>query len=523
MLATFVIALREGLEAALIVGIIATFLRKNGQSLKPLWIGVAAAIGLSLLVGFGLHYTEQALPQDRQELMESVIGLVAVYFVTGMVLWMHHHAHQMKSALESEATLAMQRASSWALVSMAFLAILKEGFETSVFLLATFSAAQSALWSAVGSASGLFMASLIGWGIYVGGIRLNLTRFFRITALFLILVAAGLLVTAIHSAHGAGWLNAGQQRIADLSVLVPPGTIQAALISGVFGIPSDPSLIEAVAWGSYIVIVAVLLYLPTRWRRTEPQAIRLRLQFGVTLLLLAALLWGFYPAPAEVQRSYAPLDNAYQQQVGQARLVYPHDGDPQFSMVQPNGKTQSLPLPAEVVTNLRDTAYQEWQSRFQYPLTHEPDTMTLDDVVQISGQRLPVGFSPSQNPGPFDAQWQVNCVVKVATRYGLLSQIRTQAHYLVTLSGGNLMTPRTLTSQIARDDSACNWQTSDAYRQEIEHQVLARLTAEDNRQLWQQIVPGLLLILAGTCLVSAWQRKTRLRTETARATPLGCI
>lgn len=153
MLATFIIGLREGLEAALIVGIIAAFLRRNGRSLTPMLLGVGAAIVLSIGVGVTLKLIEQSLPQAAQEGMEAVIGLVAVVFVTTMVVWMSGHARGLKGDLEASATAALSSGSSGAMVLMAFLAVLKEGFETAVFLLATFSASSNAALAAAGRAS----------------------------------------------------------------------------------------------------------------------------------------------------------------------------------------------------------------------------------------------------------------------------------------------------------------------------------------------------------------------------------
>lgn len=191
MLATLVIGLREGLEAALIVGIIAAFLRRNGKSLTAMWIGVALAVALSIAVGIGLDLVEQALPQSSQEAMEAAIGAIAIVFVTGMIAWMNAHARDLKRQIEADAAEALGQTGTYALASMAFLAVLREGFETSVFLLATFSAAQSAMLAAAGAVIGLLAAVVIGWGIYIGGVRINLGRFFRITGAFLILVAAG--------------------------------------------------------------------------------------------------------------------------------------------------------------------------------------------------------------------------------------------------------------------------------------------------------------------------------------------
>ncbi len=140
MIATLVIGLREGLEATLIVGIIAAFLRRKPRSAHPDVDRRRRRGRLSIAVGFGLQLVEQALPQAEQEGMETVIGAVAVVFVTGMIVWMRTHARTLSKDLVASATAALGRGTAWALAGMAFLAVLKEGFETSVFLLATFQA-----------------------------------------------------------------------------------------------------------------------------------------------------------------------------------------------------------------------------------------------------------------------------------------------------------------------------------------------------------------------------------------------
>ncbi len=124
MIPTLVIGLREGLEAALIVGIIAAFLRKNRKSLVPMWIGVGIAVVLSVAVGVALAAVEQALPQAAQEGLETVIGAIAVFFVTGMIAWMHRHARGMRAELEHEAADALGKGGALALAVMAFLAVL---------------------------------------------------------------------------------------------------------------------------------------------------------------------------------------------------------------------------------------------------------------------------------------------------------------------------------------------------------------------------------------------------------------
>ena len=132
--------------------------------------------------------------------------------VTYMIVWMRRNARGIKAALEGEAASALARGSAMALVAMAFLAVLREGFETSVFLLAAFQDATDTTAAGAGAVIGLVAAIVIGVGLYRGGVRINLSRFFRITGLILVFVAAGLLATAAHTAHEAGWINSMQAR-----------------------------------------------------------------------------------------------------------------------------------------------------------------------------------------------------------------------------------------------------------------------------------------------------------------------
>jgi high-affinity iron transporter len=271
VLATLVIGLREGLEASLIVGIIAAFLGRHGRrdALRQVWIGVAAAVVLCLLIGAGLVVLAQELPQQAQEGLETVIGLFAVVMVTFMIVWMARHSRGMKKELEGAASEALQRGSASALVAMAFLAVLREGFETSVFLVSVLQNSGSVALGGVGAVVGILIAVAIGYGIYRGGVRLNLGRFFKITGLVLVLVAAGLVMSALHTAHEAGWLNAGQAQALDLSWLVRPGTVVESLATGVLGLQARPVVIEVVGWLVYAIPMLVYVAWP-RGRRPRP-------------------------------------------------------------------------------------------------------------------------------------------------------------------------------------------------------------------------------------------------------------
>ena len=155
---------------------------------------------------------------------------------------------------------------------MAFLAVLREGFETAVFLLATFHASGDATTSWLGAVLGIVLAAGIGYGIYKGGVKLNLTRFFRVTGLVLVLVAAGLVMTAFHTAYEAGWLTVGQTQAFDLSWLVRPGTPVSSLLTGVLGIQPFPVWIEVIAWLAYLVPMLLLVAWPSGPARKSREA-----------------------------------------------------------------------------------------------------------------------------------------------------------------------------------------------------------------------------------------------------------
>jgi high-affinity iron transporter len=272
VLPTFVIGLREGLEAALIVGIIAAFLGQQGRrdALRQVWAGTAIAVLICVGIAVALQVISSGLPQRQQEGLETVVGALAVCLVTYMIIFMRQHARDLKGDLQGAAASALASGSSRALVVMAFLAVLREGFETAVFLLATFHASGDATTSWVGAVIGILLAAAIGYGIYRGGVRLNLSRFFRMTGLVLVVVAAGLVMTAFHTANEAGWLSVGQAQAFDLSWLVRPGTPLSSLLTGVLGIQPYPVWIEVIGWLAYLVPMVAIVAWPARSFRREP-------------------------------------------------------------------------------------------------------------------------------------------------------------------------------------------------------------------------------------------------------------
>jgi len=265
---TFVIGLREGVEAALIIGIIAAFLRSEGRRdvLRWVWAGVALACGLCLAVGVGLEVLSRELPYKQQEGLETVIALVAVVAVTWMIVWMKRNGRRLRGDLEQGVTTALAQGSVIGLVAMAFFAVLREGFESSVFLLAAFDASTDPVAASAGALLGFAAAAVLGWGIYRGGVRFDLVRFFRVTGVILVLVAAGLLASAAHSAWEAGWMTSLQGQALDLTWLVEPGSVRSALLTGMLGLQPRPTQLEVLAYVAFAAPMLLYVLWPGHWR-----------------------------------------------------------------------------------------------------------------------------------------------------------------------------------------------------------------------------------------------------------------
>jgi high-affinity iron transporter len=268
LIPTLVIALREGVEASLIVGIVAAFLVKQGHrdALRYMWLGVGLAIAICVVVAVALRVIGDELPQQQQEGLETVVGLIAVAMIGYMIVWMRRHARGLKAALEGSAAEALAAGSALALVGMAFLAVLREGFETAVFMLAAFQDTSDPTAAGAGAVIGLVAAIGLGLAIYFGGVRINLSRFFRITGFILVLVAAGLLATAAHTAHEAGWINGMQNQALDLTWLVQPGTVSGSLLTGMLGLQPQPTDVEVLAYLVFAVPMGLYVIWPDRWR-----------------------------------------------------------------------------------------------------------------------------------------------------------------------------------------------------------------------------------------------------------------
>ena len=263
MLPAFLIMLREGIEAALIVGIIAGYLARTGRSawLPTVWIGVLLAVALSLFVGAAVLAVGSQFPQRTQELFEALVGAAAVVILLSMVFWMRKAARSIRKTMEHDIEVALSdtRGPTWALIGMSFFAVAREGLESVFFLLAIFQ--QSSGWGApVGALLGIAVAILLGYGIYHGGLRLDLRRFFLWTGIFIIFVAAGLAASVLRSLHEAGIWNHLQQPMWDLTRSLPVSSVLGTVLSGLFGYHDAPVLGEVLVW-AFVLGLSLWLFL----------------------------------------------------------------------------------------------------------------------------------------------------------------------------------------------------------------------------------------------------------------------
>jgi high-affinity iron transporter len=273
MLVPFLIMLREGIEAALIVGIVASYLRQTGRGfwMPAVWCGIALGVGLSFAVGVALYLASAEFPQKAQEFFEAVIGLVAMGLLTAMVFWMRKAARSIKSELHHsiDAALAEGDRQGFALVTMVFFAVAREGLESVFFLLATFE--QNVGYGApIGAILGLAGATAVGIAIYYGGVKLNLKRFFRWTGVFILFVAAGLLAGSVRALHEAGLWNQFQGIAFDLSGILPSDSTVGSVLTGIFGYQDTPTNGEFAAYLLYL-IPALFLFLGVPDNHAKPK------------------------------------------------------------------------------------------------------------------------------------------------------------------------------------------------------------------------------------------------------------
>lgn len=273
MLVPFLIMLREGIEAALVVGIIASYLKQTGRGewMPAVWVGVFLAVALSLLVGGGLELVSAEFPQRQQELFESVIGIVAVIFLCTMVTWMRKVSHSIKHSLHAslDQALAGSQNQVYALIGMVFFSVAREGLETVFFLLAVFQQSTGAS-APLGALLGLICAVIVGLALYNGSMRLNLGAFFRWTSLFILFVAGGILSNSVRSLHEAGVWNSLQDVVFDISATLPMDGPVGSVLAGMFGYQDAPTVSVLGAYLIFMSVALVLFFMPMPKRSAAP-------------------------------------------------------------------------------------------------------------------------------------------------------------------------------------------------------------------------------------------------------------
>ncbi|MGW1779963.1 iron uptake transporter permease EfeU [Streptomyces sp. NPDC002143] len=264
MFSNYLIGLREGLEASLVVCILIAYLVKTDRrdALKPVWTGIAVAVLLALGFGCVLEFGSQELTFQAQEALGGSLSILAVALVTWMVFWMRRTARHLKAELHGklDAALAM---GTGALVATAFLAVGREGLETALFVWASVHAAgDGSPRPLIGVALGLATAVLLGWLFYRGALRINLAKFFTWTGGMLVVVAAGVLAYGVHDLQEADWVPGLTDKAFDISDTIPPDSWYGTLLKGVFNFQPDPTVVQVTVWLLYLVPTLALFLAP---------------------------------------------------------------------------------------------------------------------------------------------------------------------------------------------------------------------------------------------------------------------
>ena len=257
------IGVREGLEAAIVVTILVAFLVKSGRrdALKWVWLGVGAAIVITIAVFAAIQFGQNTISGLGAEAIAGVASLIAVAIVTTMVLWMRRTAASMSGHLRGDMARALE-AGSFAVLSLSFLAVGREGVETALFMVG-FAEAKT-LWPVTGLVVGVLIAVAIAYGMYRGALRINLAKFFKYTGAFLVVVAAGILSYGVGALQTVGWLPGLSSRPFDVSSWFDWSSWYGQVIQGVFNVTPTPTWVQFTGWVLYLVVVLALFLRPTR-------------------------------------------------------------------------------------------------------------------------------------------------------------------------------------------------------------------------------------------------------------------
>ena len=256
MLSNFLVGIREGLEAALIVGILIAYIVKvgNRKHLAAVWAGVAVALTLSFATGGFLAFTSAELSERGEQLFAGTTSLVAVGLVTWMVFWMKSAARGLRDELHGKVSTALTTG-PLTLALAAFFAVIREGLETAVFAYANFRTATSNSAPALGLTIGLLAAIALGWLIYRRAITINLSKFFTITGVALVVIAAGVLAYGVHEFQELGWFPGEGAYAWNITAWMAPDSIAATFLQGTLGFRTKFTWIELLLWAAFLAVV----------------------------------------------------------------------------------------------------------------------------------------------------------------------------------------------------------------------------------------------------------------------------
>lgn len=265
MLPSYLLALREGLEAALIIGIVLSVLRKiDRQKLNSaVWIGVVSAIVISMTAALGLNWIGAEFEGSGEQLFEGITMFMAAGILTWMVFWMRKQSTVMKQNIESSVRLAAQGQGQKALFLLAFLAVAREGIELALFLLAI-RGTTNPFQEYLGAGLGISSAALIGWGVFTTTRKLSLTRFFQATNVLFALFAAGLVGLGIHEFNELSWIPAIVENVWNLYSLLPDQSTIGQLLKALVGYTSSPSLTQVIGYFGYFCVLAGIFWIKQR-------------------------------------------------------------------------------------------------------------------------------------------------------------------------------------------------------------------------------------------------------------------
>jgi len=266
MLPSYLLSLREGLEAALIIGIVLGALTKiRRQDLAPaLWIGAWSAVVVSVFAAILLSSFGLVLSGTAEQIFEGITMFIAAGILTWMIFWMRKQARTLKREIEEGVSRAAASAGKKAIFWLAFLAVVREGIELALFLTAAFFVGEQSQVNAnviqtlAGAILGLGTAALLGWSLFATSVRLDLHRFFQVTGLLLILFAAGLIAHGVHEFNEVGWIPAVIEHVWDVNTIVDENSVPGQLLKTLFGYNGNPALTEVLAYFSYLAVVIVL-------------------------------------------------------------------------------------------------------------------------------------------------------------------------------------------------------------------------------------------------------------------------